>query len=170
MWQSGSKCSKIGALVNVNCKGLKADLALGVSKLGPAFLASKLGEFSLFDGFLNIADFLPSKFPDLDNFWLFDLSVFGFTRFDLSFNLLLPSPILPTVKWSTFERALGWTRRECSAWTKGHVQRLRNSDMIAEKVCIQLFSLRWKSGQCVVHFAVSAAMIMWGEEQYAITI
>ena len=65
MWHSGSKCQRIRALVKANYKWLKADLALGVKKLGPPFLASKLGEFPLFDGFFN---FSPLDFPNLDNF------------------------------------------------------------------------------------------------------
>ena len=53
-------------------KRLKAALASGVRKFGPAFLASKLGEFPLFNGFLDLANFLPFEFLDLDNFWPFD--------------------------------------------------------------------------------------------------
>ena len=83
--------------MKANRKRLKADLASGVRKLGPASLASKLGEFPLFDGFLDLADFLPSEFPDLDNFWLSDLLVFGSTRFDLSLNPSPPPPTLPTL-------------------------------------------------------------------------
>ena len=49
-------------------KWLKAALASGVRKFGPAFLASKLDKFLLFDGFLDLANFLPFEFPDLDNF------------------------------------------------------------------------------------------------------
>ena len=64
MWHSGSKCQRIGALVKANHKRLKADLALGVKKLGPASVAPKLGEFPLFDEF----------FPDLADFR--DLDVF----------------------------------------------------------------------------------------------
>ena len=67
--------------------------------LGPLFLVSKLGKFSLFDGFF---DFSPLDFPDLDdfedlaNFWLSNLLVFDSIRFDLSLNLSPPptSPIL----------------------------------------------------------------------------
>ena len=51
--------------MKANHKRLKADLALGVSKFGPLFLALKLGEFPLFDGFF---DFSPLDFPDLDSF------------------------------------------------------------------------------------------------------
>ena len=50
--------------MNASRKRLKADLASGVKKLGPASVAPKLGEFPLFDKF----------FPDLANFW--DLDVF----------------------------------------------------------------------------------------------
>ena len=57
-----------------NRKQLNADIALGVKKLGPVFLASKLDEFLLFGSFF---DFSPLDIPDLDNFralanfWLF---------------------------------------------------------------------------------------------------
>ena len=82
--------------MNASRKRLKASLALGVRKLGPAFLVLKLGKFPLYDGFLDLADFLPSKFPDLDDFWLFDLPVFGSIRFNPSLNLSPPPPSLPT--------------------------------------------------------------------------
>ena len=52
--------------MKTNYKWLKADLVLGVKKLGPLFLASKLGKFPLFDSFF---DFLPLDFLDLNNFW-----------------------------------------------------------------------------------------------------
>ena len=81
--------------MKVNRKRLKADLASRVRKLGPASLASKLGEFPLFDGFLDLADFLSSEFLDLDNFWLSDHLVFGSTRFDPSLDPSLPPSILP---------------------------------------------------------------------------
>ena len=71
MWHFGSQYQRIGALVKVSCKRLKAALALGVRKLRPAFVASKLDEFSLFDYFLNLADF-----RDLDVFWPFDFPDF----------------------------------------------------------------------------------------------
>ena len=58
--------------MKANRKRLKAILALGVKKLKPAFLASKLGKLPLFDGFLNLAKFLPFEFPDLGNFRPFD--------------------------------------------------------------------------------------------------
>ena len=54
--------------MNASCKRLKASLAPGVRKLGPASLALKLGEFPLFDGFLDLAEFSPFEFPDLDDF------------------------------------------------------------------------------------------------------
>ena len=50
------------------CKQLKVALALGVRKLGLLSIVSKLGEFPLFDGFLDLADFW-----DLDDFWTFDV-------------------------------------------------------------------------------------------------
>ena len=72
MWHSGSKCQRIGASVNASRKRLKADLASGVRKLGPASVAPKLGEFPLFDEFFpNLADF-----RDLDVFWPFDFPDF----------------------------------------------------------------------------------------------
>ena len=54
--------------MKANCKWLKAILMLEVKKLGPFFLMSKLGKFSLFDNFFpDLADFW-----DLDNFLVFD--------------------------------------------------------------------------------------------------
>ena len=50
--------------MNTSHKRLKANLALGVKKLGPDSVTPKLGEFPLFDEF----------FPDLANFR--DLDVF----------------------------------------------------------------------------------------------
>ena len=58
--------------MKANRKRLKAVLASGVKKFGPAFLALKLDEFPLFDGFLDLADFLPFEIPDLGNFRPFD--------------------------------------------------------------------------------------------------
>ena len=51
--------------MKVNCKRLKADLALGVRKLSPLSLALKLGKFLILDSFF---DFSPLDFLDLDNF------------------------------------------------------------------------------------------------------
>ena len=66
--------------MNASRKRLKASLVPGVRKFGPISLGSKLGEFQLFsDFFSDLADFW-----DLDNFWLFDLSVFDFICSDLS--------------------------------------------------------------------------------------
>ena len=81
--------------MKVNYKQLKAALALEIRKLGPTSLVSKLGEFPLFDSFLDLANFLPFEFPNLDNFRLFD----NFPIFNnfLSFSIdLLPPSILPT--------------------------------------------------------------------------
>ena len=72
MRRSGSKCQRIVALVKASHKRLKVALASRVRKLGPAFLASKYGEFPLFVDFLNLAKFLPFEFPNLDNFKPFD--------------------------------------------------------------------------------------------------
>ena len=95
MWHSGLKCQKIRALVKASRKQLKVVIALEVRILGPAFVALKLSEFPLSDGFLDLAKFLPFKFPDLDNFRdLTNFPVFGSTCFDPLFNLLSP-PILP---------------------------------------------------------------------------
>ena len=58
--------------MKTNYKQLKATLALGVRKLGLASVMSKLGEFPLLDGFLDLADFLLFEFPDLNNFPVFD--------------------------------------------------------------------------------------------------
>ena len=53
-------------------KRLKANLALGVRKLGPDSVMPKLGEFPLFDEFFpDLADF-----RDLDVFWPFDFPDF----------------------------------------------------------------------------------------------
>ena len=72
MWHSGLKCQRIGALVNTSYKRLKADLALGVRKLGPDSVTPKVGEFPLFDEiFLDL-----DNFQDLANFWPFDFSDF----------------------------------------------------------------------------------------------
>ena len=57
--------------MKANCKWLKAALASGVEKLGPLSLASKWGEFPLFDNFLGLAHFW-----DLDDFWDFDFPDF----------------------------------------------------------------------------------------------
>ena len=73
-------------------KRLKVALVLGVRKLGPASILSKLGEFPLFDGFF---DFSLFDFQDLADFWLFD-----FPNFLANFSPLLPTPspllLLPT--------------------------------------------------------------------------
>ena len=63
--------------MKANYKWLKAVLASGVRKLSMTFLVVNLGEFILFDGFL-----------DLDNFQLSDILVFGFISFDLLLSLI----------------------------------------------------------------------------------
>ena len=71
----------MGVLVKANRKWLKAVLASEVRKLGPFFLALKLGKFSFFDNFfLDLADFW-----DLDNFWdLDDFPIFdNFPHFSI---------------------------------------------------------------------------------------
>ena len=66
MWYSGLKYQKIGALVKISHKWLKAVLASEVKKLGPTSVIFKLGKFPIFDYFF---DFLPFDFLDLDDFW-----------------------------------------------------------------------------------------------------
>ena len=78
------KYQRIGALIKANYKQLKAILALEVKKLGPSFLTANLGKFSLFDGFLDLANFWP-----FDNFLVFN-------SINFSINLLLIS-IIPTL-------------------------------------------------------------------------
>ena len=69
-------------------KRLKAALALGVRKFGPLSLASKLGEFPLFDKFFfDLADFW-----DLDNFWPFNFPDFLIISTPPTLLPLLPSP------------------------------------------------------------------------------
>ena len=79
MWYFESKCRKIRTLVKASRKWLKAILVLGVKKLGPVIVASKLGQFQLLDGFFNFSLFDFSdldNFQDLANFWPFDFSNF----------------------------------------------------------------------------------------------
>ena len=57
--------------MKASCKQLKAALVLGVRKLRPASVMLKLGEFLLFDYFLDL-----SNFWDLDVFWPFDFPNF----------------------------------------------------------------------------------------------
>ena len=86
---SKSKYQKIKALIKANCKQLKATLVLGVKKLRPAFLASKFGEFPFFNGFLDLANFLPFAFLNLDNFRPFN----NFPHFSINLSPLLMPPI-----------------------------------------------------------------------------
>ena len=73
----------------------------------------------------------------------------------------------PTVKWSAYERALGWTRGGWSAWMESHMQKLRNRDTIARKVCNWLFSLRWESRQCAVQWERNRmGMTLWSLKMY----
>ena len=80
-------------------KWLKAALALEVKKLGLASLALKLGEFLIFDGFLDLAKFLPFEFPHLNNFRPFD----DFPDFLASSSplLLSPNPTISPLPFST---------------------------------------------------------------------
>ena len=75
--------------MKANRKRLKTDLASGVKKFGPGSVVPKLGEFPLFDIFLDLANFLPFEFLDLANF-----SSFGSIRFDPLFDPS-PPPMLP---------------------------------------------------------------------------
>ena len=52
-------------------KRLKTILTLKVQKLNLAFLMANLGEFSIFNGFLNLNNFLLFDFLNLNNFWLY---------------------------------------------------------------------------------------------------
>ena len=83
VWHSGSKYRRIRALVKISYKQLKVVLASGVRKLGLAFIALKLGEFSIFDSFFDFLLFDLDDFRNLVNFWLSGLLVFGSTQFDL---------------------------------------------------------------------------------------
>ena len=89
IWHSGSKYQKIKDLINVSHKQLKAVLALEIKKLGLAFFVPKLGEFPLFNTFLDLTNFSLFDFPDLDNFGTFDFSYFLVCS--------IPSPITPNL-------------------------------------------------------------------------
>ena len=85
--------------MKANCKRLKADLALGVRKLGPISLALKLGEFLLFGSFFNFSplDFLDlDNFRDLANFWPFDFPDF--------LAIFIPPILLSPLPLSTFSK------------------------------------------------------------------
>lgn len=71
-------------MLKVNYKKLKAILVLEVKKLGPAFLIPKLGNFSLFNSFLDIANISLFENPNLNNFLPFDnFLIFGFGHFSI---------------------------------------------------------------------------------------
>ena len=87
-------------MVKTNCKQLKAVLALKIRKLSLFFLASKLGEFLLFDNFFpNLANFQdldnfsPFEFLDSDNFRPFN-NFLVFDNFSYFLIDLLPSSTL----------------------------------------------------------------------------
>ena len=89
-------------MVKVSHKQLKVILASGVRKLSPTSVASKLGEYPLFNGFFDLSLFDLDDFWDLANFWLFDLPVFGFICFNplpplMSPTLLLASTLAPSI-------------------------------------------------------------------------
>ena len=76
--------------MKVNPKWLKTVLALEIKILGWAFLIVNLGEFLLFDNFLDLANFLHFNFPNLDYFWPFNnFLIFSFINFLI--NLLSSS-------------------------------------------------------------------------------
>ena len=91
MWYSKSKYQKIGTLMNTSHKLLKTIVISKVKKDGPTFLIPKLGEFRLFDGFLDLTNLSLFDFPNLDNF-------FDFPNFLTCSTLLVPnlstSPLL----------------------------------------------------------------------------
>ena len=60
------------------------------------------------------------------------------------------------IKWSIYEKTLSWIRGRCSASIEDHVQKLCNCDTIVGKICNQLFSLRWKFGQCAMRCMLCA--------------
>ena len=83
--------------MKINCKQLKAVLALGVRNLGLLFLVLKLGKFSFFDNFFldlanyqDLENFSPFK---LDNFWPFDIFPI-FNNFSY-FSINLLPPLIP---------------------------------------------------------------------------
>ena len=104
MWHSRSKYQRIGALVKISRKRLKAVLASGVRNFSSTSVASKLVEFPIFDiFFLDLAKFRDldvfslfnfldlDNFPHLDNFR--DLDVFpNFLVCSTPF-LLIPNPL-----------------------------------------------------------------------------
>lgn len=59
-------------LIKTSYKQLKFILALEVKKLSPVLLTIKLRELSVFDNFLNLANFSFFDFWNLDNFISFD--------------------------------------------------------------------------------------------------
>ena len=71
--------------MKTNRKQLKVDLALGIKKHDPLSLALKLGKLTLFNGFLDLADFW-----DLHIFWPFD-----FPNFLAISTPPTPSPLSP---------------------------------------------------------------------------
>ena len=89
MWHFGSKYQKIGTLVKVNCKQLKAILVSWIRNFGPTSIVSKLIEFSLFDNFfLDLA-----KFQDFNVFLLFNfLDLDNFSNFLIYSTLFIPTP------------------------------------------------------------------------------
>ena len=97
MWYFKLKYQRIRALVKTSRKQLKVVLASEVKKLGLTSLALKLGKFPLFNGFLDLADFLPFEFSDLDNFRHFD----NFLHFSINSSLSLLLPTLLAAKTSS---------------------------------------------------------------------
>lgn len=81
--------------MKTNHKRLKAVLVSEIKKLSPVFLVWNLGEFSLFNGFLNSMNFLFFDLRNLDNFLHFDFWDFDnfllFDFIDFLINSLLSS-------------------------------------------------------------------------------
>ena len=75
--------------MNVSHKWLKTSLVLEIRKLDPPFLVLKLGQFSLFNSFLDLANFW-----DLDSFWPFDFPSFPIDSSSLSPNLTTTSLLM----------------------------------------------------------------------------
>ena len=84
--------------MKANRKRLKADLALGVRKLGPVSIALRLGKFPLFDEFFpGLDDFRDlANFWDLDVFWPFDFPDF-LAIFTLPPSILSPPSPSPSL-------------------------------------------------------------------------
>ena len=85
---------------------LKVTLALEVKKLGLASVISKLGEFPLFDSFLDLTNFLSFEFLDLNNFLV--IVNFPYFSIDLSSSLTIPTSLAATnlLTTSTYDKTV----------------------------------------------------------------